>query len=92
MQNNSNKIQHQRVISALRNSAEIGLTTIQLREDYDIMMPAARIHELRWEEGYNIQSIRVKDQNAQGNTHRCGRYILLSGKWEAAARGLNNEH
>ncbi|MFL0798213.1 MAG: helix-turn-helix domain-containing protein [Cellvibrionaceae bacterium] len=75
------KAQQQRVLSALREAGDIGLTTIQLREDFDIMAPAPRIYELRWDYGYNIQLIWDRDQNAQGNTHSCGRYILFPGKW-----------
>lgn len=76
--------QRQRVIDALRESAT-GLTTIELREKYDVMMPAARVHELRWKFGYNIHCTRDNDTNAQGNWHSAARYVLLSGIWREAA-------
>ena len=82
---NSSQVQRQRVIDALRKASNDGLTTIQLREDHDIMMPAPRIYELRWHYGYNIQLIWDRDSNAQGNEHSCGRYFLLPGKWQGEA-------
>lgn len=83
--NSSLAAQRNRVLEALRNAGSEGLTTIQLREDFDIMAPAPRIYELRWGEGYNIQLIWDRDENAQGHSHSCGRYILLSGTWKGAA-------
>ncbi len=83
--NSSAELQRKRVLEALRSAGSEGLTTIQLREDYDIMAPAPRIYELRWGEGYNIQLIWDRDENAQGHSHSCGRYILLSGTWKGAA-------
>jgi hypothetical protein len=81
---NSLAAQRQCVIDALRNSSH-GLTTIELREKFDVMMPAARVHELRWMFGYNIERIWTHDTNAQGNRHSVARYVLLSGKWRGAA-------
>jgi hypothetical protein len=83
---NASSDQRQRLLSALREAGGGGLTTIQIRERLDIMMPAARVHELRWDYGYNIQSIPAHDKNAQGNRHSCKRYVLLSGKWSEARR------
>ena len=83
-QSHSTPAQRQRILQSLRIAANNGLTTIQLREEQDIMMPAARVHELRWRDGYNIQTIRVYDLNAQGNKHHCSRYFLLPGKWRTA--------
>jgi hypothetical protein len=82
--NNSAQVQRQRLLKALIETVG-GLTTIQLREDHDIMAPAPRIYELRWRENHNIQKIFVRDSNAQGNTHSCARYILLSGKWNGGS-------
>lgn len=83
---NSNTLAAQRqcVIDALRESAN-GLTTIELREQFDVMMPAARVHELRWMFGFNIVRIWDHDTNAQGNRHSVARYVLLPGKWRATA-------
>ena len=82
---NSNDSDTQRkiVFRVLQERGPEGVTTIELRELHDIMMPAARIHELRHDYGYNIQLISDFDTNAQGNKHRCGRYVLLSGKWQS---------
>jgi hypothetical protein len=74
--------QRQRLIDALREIGSSGLTTIQIREQLDIMMPAARVHELRWNYGHNIQAIPAHDYNAQGYRHSCKRYVLFVGKWE----------
>ena len=81
---NSLAAQRQCVIDALRNAAD-GLTTIELREHFDVMMPASRIYELRWLYGYNIVRTRVHDTNAQGHSHNVARYVLLPGKWRETA-------
>lgn len=81
---NSLAAQRQCVIDALRESAN-GLTTIELREQFDVMMPAARVHELRWMFGFNIEKVWTHDTNAQGNRHSVARYVLLPGKWRATA-------
>ena len=74
--------QNKRFLEALRNREGLGITTIYAREELDIMMPAARIYELRHKEGYNIQMLPSNDVNAQGNKHTCSRYVLLSGRWK----------
>ena len=74
--------QRKRILKALAERGPLGITTIYAREQLDIMAPAPRIHELRHDYGYNIQLIREPDTNAQGYTHICARYVLLSGKWE----------
>ncbi len=83
---NSNSLASQRqcVLDGLRESVN-GLTTIELREQYDVMMPAARVHELRWMFGFNIEKVSTHDTNAQGNRHSVARYVLLTGKWRGAA-------
>ena len=78
--------QRQRLINALREIGSSGLTTIQSREQLDIMQPAARVHELRWDYGYNIQAIPAHDHNAQGNKHSCKRYVLFPGEWDRVPR------
>ena len=75
-------IQRQRVITALEGAGDKGLTTIALREDFDVMAPAPRIYELRWYLARNIQLVWDRDSNAQGHEHHCGRYILLPGQWQ----------
>jgi hypothetical protein len=78
----STKAQCRRLLKALQEAGPKGITTIEAREDLDIMMPATRIHELRHKQGINIQTIEVKDVTAQGHPHRCSRYVLLPGKWK----------
>ncbi|MCB1690900.1 MAG: helix-turn-helix domain-containing protein [Halioglobus sp.] len=82
---NSLNDQRQRVLIALRQAGSNGLSTIQLREDLDVMMPGARIFELRHNHGLNIQLIWNRERNAQGNEHNCGRYILFPGMWRETA-------
>lgn len=85
LHNNSTEAQRQRLLKALTEVGSDGLTTIQLREQYDIMAPAPRIFELRWNLGYNIQTIWDRDRNAQGHDHPTARYILFPGKWQGVA-------
>jgi hypothetical protein len=82
---NSLSDQRKRVLIALREVGSNGLSTIQLREDLDVMMPGARIFELRHKHGLNIQLIWNRERNAQGNEHTCGRYILFPGVWRETA-------
>lgn len=83
--NHSTVIQRSKLLTALRESGSQGLTTIQCREQLDIMMPGSRVYELRHNYGYNILLIWDKAKNAQGNEHFCGRYILFPGKWGVTA-------
>lgn len=78
----SAEAQCRRLLKALQDAGPKGITTIEARENLDIMMPAARVYELRHEQGLNIQKIEVKDVTAQGHPHRCSRYVLLPGKWK----------
>ena len=73
--------QRARVEAALR-AAPSGVNTIQLRRDFDVLMPAARVHELRWNHGLNIQTVRDQDTSESGNRHRVARYVLQPGKWQ----------
>lgn len=73
--------QRKRILDKLRAVGVEGVTTIQAREELDVMMPAARIFELRHIHNFNIQRINSIDHNAQGNKHQCARYVLLSGKY-----------
>ena len=82
MNHQSTAVQSKRLLGALREAGNTGITTIFARENLDIMMPAARIFELRHNEGYNIQAFPSHDTNAQGNGHSCKRYVLLSGEWQ----------
>lgn len=51
-------------------------TTIELRRDLDVMMPAARVHELRHQFGKNITTIWTRQQTESGKLHRVAKYVL----------------
>lgn len=82
---NSTASQRKRFLAALREVSSDGVTTIQSREDLDVMHPAARVMELRQREGWNIQTIWTHGINAQGNAHRQARYVLFPGKYRRVA-------
>jgi hypothetical protein len=71
--------QRQRLLIALREAGNHGLTTILIRA-------AARVHELRWDYGHNIQVIPAQDKNAQGNRHACKSYVMFPGEWPKLRR------
>lgn len=77
--NNSVKAQRQRILEALKEAGPQGLTTLQIREDLDAMHAGGRVMELR-RQGHDIRTIWTVDVNAQGNTHRVARYVLLAEK------------
>lgn len=61
------------VLMALRDSPK---TTIELRHDYGVMMPAARVKELR-EQGYRIDTVRITSLTPDGIKHsKVARYVL----------------
>lgn len=53
------------------------ITTVEARSGLDLMMPAARVHELRHKEGLNIVTYRVDRPTEAGLIHRVGIYALL---------------
>jgi hypothetical protein len=81
MANSSLQAQRSRLLAALKIAGSTGLTTIQAREEHDIMMPAARVFELRYRQGWNIETVWTLARNAQGNKHRVARYVLLPGTY-----------
>ena len=66
-----------------KKATSANTSTIELREQEDIMHPSGRIMELR-EQGHRIETVWTVTSNAQGNNHRCARYVLRSGKGVAA--------
>ena len=74
---NSASSQRTRLIEHLQEHGSI--TTIEARRDLDIMMPAARIYELR-KQGYKIDTVWTSDTTEQGKQHRVACYV-----WRAAA-------
>ncbi|MDF1817654.1 MAG: helix-turn-helix domain-containing protein [Immundisolibacteraceae bacterium] len=68
--------QRTRILAALTEAGAQGRTTIDMREQLDIMHPSGRIMELR-EMGYRIETVWTVTRNAQGCQHRCARYVLI---------------
>ncbi|SAL80153.1 helix-turn-helix domain-containing protein [Caballeronia telluris] len=73
---NSADAQRARLLAALETGP---LTTLEARRDLDIMMPAARVHELRHRFGKTIVTERVSRQTEAGNDHVMALYVLLPG-------------
>lgn len=74
--NNSAEAQRQRILNRLEISPA---STIELRRELDILMPAARVHELRHKLGKKITTIWTHQQTECGKLHRVAKYILQSG-------------
>lgn len=74
---NSTAGQRARLLDALIDVGPSGLSTIELRENYDIMSPAPRVLELR-ALGFQIETFWIVGENSQGNKHRCARYVLIN--------------
>lgn len=69
----STENQQNMVLMALRDSPK---TTIELRHDYGVMMPAARVRELR-EQGYRIDTVRITSLTPDGIKHsKVAKYVL----------------
>lgn len=68
--------QRKRLIDALRCGP---VTTIEARRNLDILMPAARIHELKHLHGFDIQTVRVHQETDSGRLHSIARYVLRPG-------------
>ncbi len=73
---NSTAVQRQKIYQKLVQDGSV--STIEARRDLDIMMPGARIFELKHKEGYDIQTILVEEETEAGNLHKVARYILKS--------------
>jgi hypothetical protein len=69
--------QRARILTALKDTGSTGLSTIGLREQYNVMHPAGRVQELR-EDGHRIETIRTIDKNSFGFKHSVARYVLIS--------------
>ncbi len=71
---NSLEAQRQRLIAWFRVHGMID--TLAARRDLDILMPAARVHELRHRYGLEIDLIWVQLPTDCGRVHRVGQYVL----------------
>lgn len=72
---NSRRAQQQRLLAYLQQHGSID--TVTARRELDTMMPAARIFELRHQQGYDIVSHRVRRETDHGRTHSVALYVLL---------------
>lgn len=72
---NSASAQRVRLLTWLRKHRKI--TTIEARRDLDIMMPAARIKELK-DRNYQIEKLWAVQPTEQGRLHRIAEYWLLA--------------
>ena len=70
---NDTAAQRRRAIDLLRTGPK---STIQLRRDGDIMMPAARIFELK-HRGFDILKHWVQEATDCGKLHRVALYVLI---------------
>ena len=74
---NSAHAQRQRLLARLRSGP---LSTIGARRELDILMPAARVHELRHREGWEIQTLRREEETESGKKHNVALYVLQCGE------------
>lgn len=74
--NTSTSNQHAIILAALQTGPK---TSIQLREEYGVMVPSARIVELR-RKGHGIDNEKVVAQTNNGVWHkRIAKYFLVPG-------------
>ncbi len=78
MSDHSLEVQRQRLLAALRQNP---ITTLEARQDLDIMHPGGRVLELRLQ-GHPIITTWVRQQG-----HRIGRYSLMLARQAAQGGG-----
>lgn len=71
--------QCQRLLAYLKKQGSI--STPQARHELDIVMPAARIFQLRHKQDLNIITTWVREENPGGGVHRFANYILRPGRY-----------
>lgn len=74
---NSTAAQRKRLIDWLHIHGSID--TITARRELDILMPGARIHELRHKLGHRIDTVRTKQPTECGKLHTVAKYVLIGG-------------
>jgi len=68
--------QRARLLTRLKHTA---ISTIEARSDLNIMMPAARVKELR-DQGHNIATVRISRADTEGRLHHnVALYTLVPG-------------
>ena len=73
---NDNSTHTQRLHLLAAFEKQHSLTTIEARRDLDILMPAARVFELR-ARGFEIATIWTDDLTECGRRHRVARYVMI---------------
>lgn len=71
---NSTEDQRKRLMDWLITNGSID--TVTARRVLDIMMPGARVHELRHKFGHCIHTVRIKQPTECGKLHRVALYVL----------------
>lgn len=75
LRDTSNDAQLKRTAQALRTSQP---TTHELRDLWNVMHGAGRVHTLRRQYGWDIRTVSTVSVDAQGRTHRgVARYVLI---------------
>lgn len=82
-QGNTTHAQRNRLLAYLHTKP---IDTVTARKELDILMPAARVFELR-QQGYDISTVRVDRVTDAGISHRVALYVLMIG---AAATAPGN--
>lgn len=72
---NSTAAQRKRLIDWLKTYGNID--TITARRELDILMPGARIHELRHKLGHRIDTVKIQRPTDCGKLHRVALYVLI---------------
>ena len=78
---NDNSAQTQRLLMLAAFEKQHSLTTIEARRELDIMMPAARVFELR-AMGYDIATVWTQGVTEYGRKHRIARYVFRKPRHE----------
>ena len=73
LSDNSAAAQRARVLDAMRSGPK---STIQLRRDWDVLAPAARVLELK-RRGFEILTQWIHEATDCGKLHRVALYVLL---------------
>lgn len=69
---NSTDSQRARILAWFRTCST--LTTLQARQQLDVMHPAARVQELK-SLGCKIDTVRTTDMTPEGKAHRVAKYV-----------------
>lgn len=72
---NSTTAQRHRLAEYIQQYGSI--STPEARKNCNVMMPAARIHELK-RDGLNIDKVMVREESENGHIHRFARYFITN--------------